>query len=507
MKYKFFGKINITVIIIVLILIVSGLFIFGRSSNDLETLTAKKSNFINKISVSGKVVAARSVDLGFDQSGRVSSISTKVGDTTKTGTVIAQIENSTFLADINKKKAALQREQTKLVSLQKGTRPEEIEITKQNYLDSSTSLINAIRSSYLETENALLEKVDTIFNNGNSVNPTLNIYIRDFGLKREIEFERLLVTEKIKSWKNSIDTLNSNQSKVEILKIRDIGIDTINLTKKFLDRILIITAELNYYQSGLYQSDIDAIRSTINSASLQASNAATAEQNAYSTWINSLNKLNLDQSGSTIEDILTQEAEIEVAKADLNSAEALYKKTFITAPFDGIISKLDIKVGEIVSPNSSQITLKSSGIFEIESYIPEINIAKISIGNPANITLDAFGENESFSARIIAIDPAETIKDGVSTYKTTLQFLENDSRIKSGMTANIQVTTEEKQNVISIPQSIIINKNGKKFVTIKKREIINDVEIETGSVSGLGQVEIISGLNDGDIIILPPVSL
>jgi len=113
-------------------------------------------------------------------------------------------------------------------------------------------------------------------------------------------------------------------------------------------------------------------------------------------------------------------------------------------------------------------------------------------------------------ASVVSINPAETIKDGISTYKVTLEFIDGDQRFKSGMTGNVIITTEKKSDVISVPQRIIITKTGgysdpsgqKKFVKVKEGGTIIEREVEIGSVSSSGNTEIIFGLNDGDVVIL-----
>ena len=148
-----------------------------------------------------------------------------------------------------------------------------------------------------------------------------------------------------------------------------------------------------------------------------------------------------------------------------------------------------------------------TGVFLIESYVPEVNIALIKIGDEAKVTLDAYGENILFYAKVISIDPAETIRDGISTYKVQMQFKENDERIKSGMTANVSITIFNKPNVIVIPAGVIFEQDGKKFVQVKTDKGISDREVTLGDVSALGQVEVMSGLEDGETVLLNPLNL
>ena len=177
-------------------------------------------------------------------------------------------------------------------------------------------------------------------------------------------------------------------------------------------------------------------------------------------------------------------------------------KKQIRSPIRGIVTVVNSKVGSVVSANENAISIISADALQIESYVPEKNIPFIKIGDNASITLDAYGDSKLFEAKVVSIDPAETIRDGVSTYRVKFQFAEKDERIKSGMTANILITTEKKTNTVTVPQGIIINEDGQKFVKVKEGDIVVDRKIETGDISSLGQVEIISGLKDGDMVIL-----
>ena len=71
------------------------------------------------------------------------------------------------------------------------------------------------------------------------------------------------------------------------------------------------------------------------------------------------------------------------------------------------------------------------------------------------------------------------------------------------MTANVSIITFNKPNVIVIPGGVVFYKDGKNFVQLKIEEKIIDTEVVLGSVSALGQVEIVSGLSDGDVVLSP----
>ena len=200
--------------------------------------------------------------------------------------------------------------------------------------------------------------------------------------------------------------------------------------------------------------------------------------------------------------ILVQKAKVKQAEANMQNIQAQLVKTILHSPISGVITRQDAKIGEIASAGVSIISIISDKQFEIESNIPEADIIKIKIGNEAKLTLDAYGDDLVFTARIISINPAETFVEGVPTYKTTLQFIEEDGRIKSGMTANMDILTEQREKVIAIPQRAVFTKEGKKLVRVlDNRGGISEREVKTGIRGSSGKVEILEGLAEGEKVV------
>jgi HlyD family secretion protein len=172
------------------------------------------------------------------------------------------------------------------------------------------------------------------------------------------------------------------------------------------------------------------------------------------------------------------------------------------SPIGGIVTKQEAKRGEIVSPGIIVVSVMSDKNFQIETNVPEADIAKISVNNTAKVTLDAYGDSVNFDAKVIKIDPAETVVEGVSTYKVTMEFIKEDERVKSGMTANIDILTEQKNGVLSVPQRAVVDKSGSKFVKILQSDgNVKEVTVKTGLKGSNGDIEVTDGLHAGDKVI------
>ena len=487
---------------------------FRQSGPEAQVLVVHPASFAQQISVSGTVKAAEDVDLGFTQSGRVSGVYTKVGNTVRTGTLLAQIENGELRAALAQKRAALQTAQADLASLQAGTRHEQLAVTEAQiesdttaFTQTNTAVVDAIRDAYTRSDDAVHNKLDQIFSNPRTNTPSLTFTTSNSQLENSIRTQRVVIESTLASWEITIagfrpesDLIaSSNVTQANLTAVMSLLADSNTALNSAIPNAIVTSAKIS-----TYITDIATARASLNTVATALNSAVTSQKAAAAKLAMDKKSLALEQAGSTTEDIDAQRARVTSAQADVQSAQAQLEKTLVVVPFTGIITRMDAKVGEIISPGAPQISVISTGIFQIETFIPEVGIIGLSVGNSATTTLDAYGGTVQFTAQVIAIDPAETTVNGISTYKTTLQFLQKDERIKPGMTAAVVITTDISPNALVVPQGAIFIKDGRQIVQILQGRSRVDVPIQTGKTSALGSIEILSGLKDGDSVVLNP---
>jgi len=462
-------------------------------------------------------------------------------------------------AQLNQLRAAEEAQQAKLDELRKGIRPEELRIAERKAANAEQSLLDAklnrikvqkkadidlanmyddisdiLQDVYAKTADAIYQKTDALFDNDNTATPKLTFLTSKNQTSIDSEFKRAAINAPLLALEALASTPpQTNAARDQSLIDADA---TLVRIRELLDRLSeLLNASLGLSATTLaaYKSDLNAARSNINTAlaSITAQKQLIATQNVtneknigaenalMNTAENALalarDELRLKQAGATAEQLRVQEAAVKQAFLNISSQEAAVKqaganvqtmqarvlKTTLSAPFGGVITIQNARVGEIVSANTALISLISEAKFEIQANIPEADIAKVSVGNGALVTLDAYGRDVVFEAKVVAVDPAETIVDGVATYKATFQFAKNDERVKSGMTANIDIASANRENVIAVPQRAIIRKNGDQFVRILNGEDFEEVKVETGLRGSDGNIEIISGVSEGDKVI------
>lgn len=484
---------------------------FWPHPEQLNTETIQRGEFIQQVNASGKVTPSQEVELGFTQSGRITSVSARVGDRVGAGTVLARIDSTDLAANLLQRQAALESQEARLASLKQGTRPEEIAVAESNVESARSSLaranatvLDAVRTAYTTSDSVVRNDVYQLISNPRGTNPQLNVTTTNSQAAIDFLADATSADTLLTTWQADIDVTADADTNAIAQRAQT------NLAKvsTLLSRASMVLNDAQPSQSVTattisgYVTDISQARTAINTAISTLTSAVTSQRNAANTLDSAERTLALKKAGTVQSDIDAQQALVRAAEADVENIRSQIAKTALVAPFSGTVTTMDAKTGAIASPNVPLVSMISSGAYQIDSYIPEINIALVKVGDTATVTLDAYGEEVTFHATVVSIDPAETIRDGVPTYRAVLQFVETDERIRSGMTANMVITTEVRQGVLSVPQGVIIQRDGKKYVRIAEGEAAVEREVTTGALSSMGRIEVLSGLSEGDRIVL-----
>jgi RND family efflux transporter MFP subunit len=498
---KLFRNKWIIAITVVVVILIMHIFTRGGSGTKMESAVATIGNVIEKVGVTGKVSPLGKADLSFEKGGVVAKIAFKVGDRVKKGDLIASLSSADDVA-------ALASAQAQLAEVSRGLRPEEYAADQAALDTASTTLgntkkdaVNAVRDGYVKAQSAVVNYADTFFSNPQSANPTINICVQSTNFQTAINNNRVLISDILARWKSDTGNVVTGASDVSNLINRSEGY--LNVIKSFLNDLSSIVNDLNPGNSGVPQTAIDTYVTAMNTALAtltqaiaSVTTADTALKSASSSYNQALNQFSLQKAGSSPENIAAQAAKVA-------QAQAQYTKDFVISPIDGIVTRANPDLGEFVAAGQSSFAVQSDGAFKIEAYVPEADIAKVALKNNADITLDAYGSDVIFPAVVTLIDPAETVLEGVPTYKVTLQFVGQDSRIRSGMTANTDILTHEVDDVLTVPTRAVIDDSGKKSVRLLNSDggTFTAVPVVTGLKGSDGTTEIKSGLTEGQRVV------
>ncbi len=504
------------IIIGIVVFIIFALFIMftysPKKKSGIESIVISKTDIIQKVSVTGTIKPTNVVNLGFDIPGRVSNINIKVGDRVKKNNNLVQLDSGDLESQLLVAQANLSEASANLAKLKTGTRIEKINIQKVKVNNAEITFSNAkkdvmdrLRDAYSKSDDAIRNKSSQLFNNPESTNPKLNVIISNNQLETSVESSRLEVGKMLKLWKRNLDNLTDKSSLLAFVSETN---NNLYKTRDFLSSLALVVNSLTNSSSitqstvDMYKANIWAARSSVNTAIGNLTVSSGSLRSTQSALTLSKNELVLEEAGATSEEITAQKAIVFGAEASVQSAKVNLSKTTLHTPISGIVTKVNIKVGEAVPANMTAISVMSSDPFEIDANIAESDIEKISIGDSADVTLDAYNDNDIFKAKVIKIDPSDVVIEGVSTYKTTFKLFPNGKNMRPGMTANIDILTNKRENVLAVPMRSVKIKNDIKFVRVIKSDgTIENMNVKTGLRGSDGRIEILSGIKAGDRVV------
>lgn len=202
-------------------------------------------------------------------------------------------------------------------------------------------------------------------------------------------------------------------------------------------------------------------------------------------------------------EIMAQEEVVREATNSFNLSKLNYDYSFIKSPISGVITSRPVRIGEGVNKGSVIAIVVSTESMYIEAFIDEADVARVRIGESVNITMDSYPK-KVFKGEVYRISPVVLGgKQETRTFEIRVRLKDKGIQIKPGMSADIEIITENIPDVIAIPSQAIIEKNGKKYVYTIKDSKAYLMPVEIGRFNWTLS-EILSGLKEGDRVIINP---
>lgn len=206
---------------------------------------------------------------------------------------------------------------------------------------------------------------------------------------------------------------------------------------------------------------------------------------------------NYQITASSINDTALKQAQTQLdsARISVEQAQRNLDKAKIVTPFDGVVAAVNYSVGDTAS--GSAVTVVDMSQLQVKVTVAEVDIAKIKVGQTAQMTMDAL-TGKTYNAKVLSIGPVATVTQGVVNYPVTISITDNDGSIKPGMTTNLVIVVEQRDNVLLVPLRAVRAQGNQKTVTLVYQGQNISVPVTTG-LSNDQSIEITSpGLNEGD---------
>ncbi|MBI4155961.1 MAG: HlyD family efflux transporter periplasmic adaptor subunit [Candidatus Zambryskibacteria bacterium] len=511
-----------------------------------------KGTLVTYISGSGQVSATNQIDVKAKVSGDITWVGVKAGQNVYAGQTLAAIDDRDAKSLVAEAEASL--EQAKL-QFQKDQVAAPIDYqklidaianAKDDLATEYNDTFNAISKAYLDlpavvtgSENILygydlssnhsqtnVNILKDLINNSNVSNNADILKIKIFADSAENDYK--MAREKYDATLLRYKQINRTSDPIILENLLAKSIDTATAIA------LAVQSELNFLSTVFDITDVYKINIPTGVISIQTnarSYLSTANENLSSLLSRKKSIEEIKQTIKTNEQNLVllkvgnssgdNPISLQISKNNLTKQERALSdlKTdlnnhTIVATFAGTLASVQAKAGESAGIIATIITKQQVA----ELSMNEVDAAKINLGQKTTLTFDAIADL-TLAGTVAEIDPVGTVSQGVVTYKVKISFDTQDSKIKSGMSVSANIITGIKQDVLIVPNSAVKTSGGLSYVEIFDSPL-SSVTSASGAVSssppqrrevviGLSNdtsTEIISGLNEGDLVVSRTVS-
>ncbi len=539
MKHMLKKILSKKIIIIIIVIAVLGFIIYSFFVKDGEPEyileKASMGTVIKEVSETGAVKISEEINLSFRNSGRIDKIYVKVGDNVESGQKLAKLDTSQLYIELSEAQAALEVAQADYNKLLAGSSAEEIKVAETEVLEAQVALDNYkqtledvkadaeedLDQAYEDAFDALDDTYLKIYNTFNVADSIYRSYFTSNDQEgTKVRDNKDIIGQNLNQADIYIDDAKQDSEHDKIDTALSGVKDNLSNVKEALEIIRDMTETALYYDtvSSADKTSLDNHKSYINT---EISDITDAQQTISTTKItNETNinsaeadilsaeaalqkaqdKLALEKAGPTQENINLYLAKVKQAQAKVSLLQNKIQETVLKSPDKGQVTEINKREGETVQTTDSVISFLPEGPFQVEVDIYEEDIVSIRIDNFVRISLPAFPD-EILEGRVISIDPAEKLIDGIVYYEVNIIFSTERENIKPGMTADIVIETDKKENVLIISRAALKKINGEKIVRVFKKGKAEDRKIEIG-LEGDEYIEVISGLQEGEQVII-----
>jgi HlyD family secretion protein len=219
----------------------------------------------------------------------------------------------------------------------------------------------------------------------------------------------------------------------------------------------------------------------------------------YDTEEVAIQKLQVEAARQALD--LAQQSVV-LAQQSLEQAKKRLDEATITAPFDGIISRIYVKEKDVISPGMPIVQIIDLSSMQLKVQVDEIDVTEVKLGQKAVIEVDAQPDLK-IEGEVNFISFMPTLEGGVVTYDVKIVFpaSENSTNLRVGMSASADIIIATRTNVLLVPdRAITKDSQGNSTVEVmvngqtQKRVVVTDIS------DGV-QTEIVAGLEEGEVVI------
>ena len=513
------------------ILMVAGIFITtacqARTTETAQTgdiVTVTVGNLAANATASGQLAPQRQADLSLATGGRVTAVHVQVGDSVQAGDILVQVDTSSLERAVANAEQTLAIQMANLAQLQAGPSAADIAAAQASVISAQANLDN-LRAGPTSTDIAAAE--------ANVRAAQAQVWAaaaqRDQAQTGAAQADILSAQSNLDAARQQRDSLQDAYDRA--LQCFDtpggqicpgLGPTEEQLRYSLAAAEAQLAAAQAQYDALAGGADANVVNSAQASVSAAAANLEAAQARlaqakrgpseaqiagAEAQLAQAQASLDKLMTGASASQMTIAAAQVEQARISLRRAQSDLEKATLTAPFAGIITAVNVAPGETAA--GPVVSLMDSGSLEVVLRVDEVDLANLSVGQPAQVTLESF-PTTPIDGEIVSIAPQNTagVDTGLVTYEVNLRLGATDLPLRASMTANADLVTASRQGVLLLPnRAIIADRQAGRFYVNKVttdadgRQTTEQVEVTIGLRDGQN-TEIKSGLAEGEQVLI-----
>ena len=386
----------------------------AAATSNLPTATVQRGTLIATVNGAGNVNAAQAVALNFQQSGAVQKVDVQTGDSVKTGQVLAELDTAALALQLKNAQVNLQVAQDKLAQTKAPSTADAIASARSQVQSAQAGVVGA-QAAYTAAAKS-----------STSANSQLASLAATLDKAQAALQQAQAACDKVASRPNVAELAQS-------LTLQS-ATDDYNVAKANFDALAATNG-----------TDTASKVATAKSQLLQAESQLAQAKNNLDALLTGPDATALD---------IAQKA-VDQAQIAEQQAELSLKQAQIVAPFDGVVTAVNITPGQDASSSSQgAIQLADLSHLEIVVNLAETDVNRVRVGQDVQIALDAL-PNATLQGKVTQIAPAGVITQGVVNYPVTIQLTDASRGVKTGMTSNVNIVVQQRDNVLMVPNRAI----------------------------------------------------
>lgn len=403
------------VAVAVALVALAGFWFYGDRANAAEYMTARveRGNLRNTVTATGTLQAVTTVQVGSQASGTISALYADFNSTVKKGQVIAQLDPSVMQAQVQQSRANLQQAEAQLQSARAAVAQSHAGVAQSQAGITDARAKALAAGTTTQNQQAGVSAAEA------------NVAV----LKAQMD--------------DAASFLRQEQTLLQSGVIAQRELETAQTAYK--------TAEARYNQAV----------AQLKMAQLSAQSASGAGQTQAAAAVEQAQAQAQQSQGQVVgaqAQVQNAAAQVQQARAALQLSELNLQHTTITSPIDGVVVSRDVNVGQTVAASLSAPTLftiaQDLTQMQVIANIDQADIGLVEQAKSVTFTVDAF-PSEEFKGAIqqMRLNPVNV--QNVVTYNVVIDVSNPEQKLKPGMTANLTVTIDERNDVLKVPNSAL----------------------------------------------------